>query len=95
LVFSPENPSDGYDLRDAEFQLWAGCVHEKCGSSEMTRYKLSLVPDWVLDKTLQEQVANWKPIVDEVLLSTVPCNDNVVSSHTLYRANLKDDGKFR
>jgi hypothetical protein len=61
----------------------------------MTRYKLSWVPDWVLDKALQEEVANWMPIVDEVLLSTVPCNANVVSSHTLYRTKLKDDGKFR
>jgi hypothetical protein len=95
LVFSPKNPSDGYELLDADFQLWVECVHEKCGSSEITRYKLSWVSDWVLDKALQEEVANWKPIVDEVLLSTVPCNANIVSSHTFYHAIMKDDGKFR
>jgi Reverse transcriptase (RNA-dependent DNA polymerase) len=61
----------------------------------MTRYGLSWVPDLVLDKALREEVANCKPIADEVLLSTVPCNANVVSSHTLHRAKLKDDGKFR
>jgi hypothetical protein len=55
LVFSPENPSDGYDLRDAEFQLWVGRVHEKCGSSEMTRYKLSWVPDWVWIKLFKRK----------------------------------------
>jgi hypothetical protein len=53
-----------------------------------------LVLDWVLDKAILVQSATWLPIVKEMIYQDVSPQENILSSHTLYRVKIADDGKF-
>jgi Reverse transcriptase (RNA-dependent DNA polymerase) len=82
------------DLRDEMFESWLKQIYSKHQGHEATRSKLSWVPDWVLDKALSVESANWLPIVNEMLYQDVSPQENIISSHTLYRVKVADDGKF-
>jgi Reverse transcriptase (RNA-dependent DNA polymerase) len=69
-------------------------VYSKHQGHEATGSKLSWVPDWVLDKALSVESANWLPIVKEILYQDVSPQENIISSHTLYRVKVADDGKL-
>jgi hypothetical protein len=82
------------DLRDEMFESRLKQVYSKHQGHEATRSKLSWVPEWVLDKTLSVESANWLPIVKEMLYQDVSPQENIISSRTLYHVKVADDGKL-
>ena len=68
-------------------------IHDTIGSQQVSFNGLGFAPSWIaLEAFDKEYTSNWADAYEEVDEKDVPANANVITSHTVYKVKVSEDG---
>lgn len=85
--------SHGTELLSDEQRVLAS-IEEVIGPSQVTSNKLTFAPAWIIQKSFEKELDNWKGVYEVLSDDQVPLNANVIRSHTVFKIK-KDEKSVR